>query len=69
MEWNTNLAYAIGLITTDGSLSSDGRHIIFVSKDVALIKTFKRCLGLRNRIRPKKAAIQKGFTIKFNLVM
>jgi len=53
--WNENIAYAVGLITTDGSLSSDKRHIIFVSKDIALIKTFKRCLGISNKITPKKS--------------
>lgn len=53
MTWNNNVAYAVGLITTDGSLSSDGRHIAFVSKDVGLIKTFKQCLCLNNKIRPK----------------
>ena len=55
IKWNNNIAYAVGLITTDGSLSSDGRHITFVSKDIDLIKTFKRCLGINNRITPKKS--------------
>lgn len=55
IRWTPNIAYAIGLITTDGNLSSDGRHITFVSKDIDLIKTFKLCLGLNNRITPKKS--------------
>lgn len=46
-NWSYNLAYAIGLITTDGCLSKDGRHIDFTSKDIQLIKTFKKCLGLK----------------------
>jgi hypothetical protein len=49
-QWSPEVAYAIGLITTDGSLSKDGRHIIFVSKDIQLIKTFKSCLGLDSKI-------------------
>ena len=50
IKWNTELAYAIGLITTDGNLSPDGRHLILVSKDMSLLKTFKKCLGLKNKI-------------------
>lgn len=53
MRWNSDLAYITGLMTTDGNLSKDGRHMTFVSKDIDLIKTFKRCLDLGNRIRPK----------------
>ena len=57
--WSSNLAYAIGLISTDGCLSPDGRHIIFISKDIDLIKTFKRCLGLSNKITPKTSGYSK----------
>lgn len=49
-NWKPSLAYAIGLITTDGSLSKDGRHITFTSTDIGLIETFKGCLELKNRI-------------------
>lgn len=54
IQWSHNLAYAIGLITTDGCLSKDGRHIDFTSKDQDLINTFKRCLRLNNKIGIKK---------------
>lgn len=50
VKWSSEIAYAVGLITTDGSLSSDGRHLIFVSKDMQLLRTFKECLGLKNKI-------------------
>lgn len=46
IKWSVELAYAIGLIASDGCLSRDGRHISLVSKDVDLLKTFKNCLGL-----------------------
>jgi len=46
------LAYIVGLITTDGSLSKDKRHIIFTSSDLQLIKTFRKCLGLENGAHP-----------------
>ncbi|MGD0336683.1 MAG: hypothetical protein ABSB18_06245 [Candidatus Omnitrophota bacterium] len=55
IRWSKNIAYASGLITTDGNLSSDGRHFTFVSKDMGQIKTLKRCLGIKNKIVPKKS--------------
>lgn len=42
--WTPQLAYIVGLITTDGCLSNDGRHISFRSSDYQLIETFKNCL-------------------------
>lgn len=50
MVWSANLAYAIGLITSDGCLSKDGRHIDFTSKDLEQIKNFKKILELKNKI-------------------
>jgi hypothetical protein len=49
------LAYAVGLITTDGSLSSDGRHFDFTSTDIQLLKTFKKCLRINNKISSKSS--------------
>lgn len=46
--WSAELAYAVGLITTDGSLSKDGRHIDFTSKDIQLLELFKKCLGIEH---------------------
>ncbi len=46
IEWSVSFAYAIGLITTDGCLSRDGRHITFVSKDKEQIDNFVKCLGI-----------------------
>ncbi len=50
IKWSSNIAYAVGLITTDGNLSSNKRHIEFTSKDIQLVKTFKKCLGIKNKI-------------------
>ena len=38
MKWGSDFAYVVGLITTDGSLSKDKRHIDFTSKDLELIR-------------------------------
>ena len=54
--WTPNFAYAVGLITTDGNLSPDGRHFDFTSNDVQLIKTFKKCLNLKNKISKKRSS-------------
>src|SRR5262245_6872784 len=48
--WSHELAYAVGLIATDGNLSPDGRHMTVVSKDYDLLETLRACLGLNNAI-------------------
>jgi hypothetical protein len=45
LVWSGQLAYAIGLIATDGCLYNTGRHIAFTSKDPDLIETFMSCVG------------------------
>ena len=48
--WSPAIAYAVGLIATDGNLSSDGRHLSIPSKDLDLLETLRACLGLENAI-------------------
>ncbi|MEK9186565.1 MAG: hypothetical protein AAB885_03195 [Patescibacteria group bacterium] len=55
VKWSSNFAYAIGLLTTDGNLSSDGRHFDFTSIDLEQLKNFKKCLGIKNKIGYKKS--------------
>lgn len=67
-KWTPQLAYAVGLITTDGSLSKDNRHIDFTSSDLQLLKTFKKCLLLKNRISEKSGGYKserKSYHIQF----
>ena len=66
MHWSNNLAYVIGLITTDGNLSKDGRHIDFTSKDLEQILNFKKILKLTNKIGHKKSSY-KNSTIYFRI--
>lgn len=42
--WSPDLAYVVGLITTDGNLSSDGRHITLRSNDRPLLDTCRKIL-------------------------
>lgn len=48
-----DLWYAVGLITTDGNLSTDGRHINITSKDEDLLLSVKNGLFLKNKIGRK----------------
>ncbi len=57
--WSAHLAYAIGLIATDGCLSKNGRSINFTSKDKQLVVLFKHCLNVNNKIGRKKRNQEK----------
>lgn len=50
LEWTPQLAYALGLLATDGCVSNDGRHITLTSKDKEQIENFKECIGVTNSI-------------------
>jgi len=51
LEWSANLAYVVGLIATDGNLGRKRPVITLVSKDVDLLETVRRCLGLTTHLR------------------
>ena len=55
IRWSPDLAYVVGLITADGNLSNDKRHMTLVSNDIQLLKTFKKILKLKNKIAAKKS--------------
>lgn len=50
IQWSPNLAYAIGLIASDGNLHKDGRHILFKSADEELVLKYRSALGISNKI-------------------
>lgn len=45
--WSPNLAYAIGLLATDGCMSRYTNLIDLTSKDEEQLKNFSKCLGLK----------------------
>jgi len=49
-NWSPQIAYVVGLITTDGCLSNDKRHIILTSTDKQQLQTFQKCLHITNKI-------------------
>ena len=75
--WNSNFAYAIGLLAPDGSLSSDGRHFDLTSKDKEQLVNFMNCLNIKVKIGSKKSGmtgkkisrIQFGDIVLYNFLL
>ena len=44
VTWDAAVAYAVGLMATDGNLARDRRHMSFVSRDRDLVETLRGCL-------------------------
>src|SRR3989344_3501193 len=71
-NWSRDLAYAVGLLTTDGNLSKDGRHMELTSRDKVQLITFGKCLGIDAKISEKQSGYKKGsysFRIQFGDVL
>jgi hypothetical protein len=71
-EWNSRLAYAIGLIATDGNLSKDKRHVSLTSTDKDLLATFRDCLGKQNSIskNPRGSiSLKQSYRVQFGDVV
>ncbi|MBN1977001.1 MAG: hypothetical protein JW918_06335 [Anaerolineae bacterium] len=45
--WSPELAYVVGLVTTDGNLSSDRPDVSFASTDVEIVKVYRRILKVK----------------------
>lgn len=70
VEWSPEFAYAIGLITADGCLSKDGRHIDLTSKDRQQIILFRKCLGIESKIsRKRSGAGTLAYFVQFSDVL
>lgn len=70
--WTADLAYAVGLITADGSLSKDERHIDLTSRDIEQVENFSNILGLSNKIGLKTSSHSSQSTyyrVQFGNVM
>ena len=65
--WSPKLAYAIGLITTDGNLSKDRRHIVLRSSDLEQLENFRSCLKLSNKIGTPKVSGQYGKRVCYRI--
>jgi len=67
--WSPHISYVIGLITTDGNLSKDKRHISLTSTEKQLLRTFRECLNIKNKIcdNPPRPG-SPGFKVTFGNV-
>jgi hypothetical protein len=54
-DWTKQLAYFVGLITSDGCLINNGRHINITSKDFEIIQYVKEIIKKPNNIYQIKA--------------
>jgi len=50
LVWSPEIAYAVGLIATDGNLSPSGRHVSVSSAEREVLETFLRCVDRRAKI-------------------
>ena len=66
--WTNELAYVVGLLVTDGCLSSDRRHIIFTSKDIEQIGNVIRILKLKIKIGISKNKLSEAYRIQISNV-
>ena len=68
ITWSPSFAYVIGIITTDGNLSPDKRHINITSKDKEIVTSVKKLLKLKNKIGKKARGGSKNkkyFVLQF----
>jgi intein-encoded DNA endonuclease-like protein len=64
---SNDAAYTVGLITSDGCLSKDGRHIDLTSNDIDQLENFSKALGRNLRISPKNNNSQtQAFRVQFS---
>lgn len=68
--WSAEFAYAVGLLTADGCLSKDGRHIDLTSKDKAQVMLYKKCLGISVKVSTKRSgAGNLAYCVQFSDVL
>ena len=53
-EWTPHIAYCVGLIASDGSLSNDGRHVDLTSLDYDQLLNFVKPLVVLIRSQKKR---------------
>ena len=70
IKWSPRFAYAVGLLTADGCLSKDGRHIDLTSVDKAQVLLFKKCLGIKTKVSKKYSGIgNMAYCVQFSDVL
>lgn len=66
-EWSPSIAYSVGLMTSDGCLQSDGRHLDLTSIDIEQLTNFSLAIGRNLPITPKQNKSKtKAYRIQFS---
>ncbi len=52
--WSPDIAYSVGLMASDGCLSSDGRHLDLTSIDIEQLENFSNAIGRKLPISQKQ---------------
>lgn len=65
--WSPELAYAVGLLVTDGCLSKDGRHIVFRSCDIDQIEAMRLCLNTHTTIEAPRYEVEHNQKICYRI--
>jgi len=65
-SWSPAMAYGVGLMTSDGCLQSDGRHLDLTSKDIEQLNNFCRSIGRLLTISPKHRNKSDAYRIQFS---
>jgi len=50
IDWSPQIAYALGLMATDGNLATGRSQLSLLSKDLEQVEMLRRCLRLNSRI-------------------
>ncbi len=69
IQWSPEFAYAIGLLASDGCLSSSQRHITLVSKDREMLENFKKCLNIDNKIANHPSGRGSALKVQFGDIL
>jgi hypothetical protein len=65
--WSASIAYTVGLMTSDGCLQKDGRHIDLTSKDLEQLFNFSKALGRDLTVSNKySGAGQHAYRVQFS---
>jgi hypothetical protein len=65
--WSSQIAYAVGLMASDGCLQQSGRHLDFTSKDLEQIENLKNCLGIAVPIGTKRRTADESKGILYRV--
>ena len=69
IQWSSNFAYAIGLLVSDGCLSSSGRHIILTSTDKDQLENYMKALNIKVHIGGVKNKHGGALRVQFGDVL